>query len=104
MNMPAPMNEKTWYHYKTQLHKGVKRAADAHLQEAAEQVREMYAAMKIGILDADDVLDISVSFDGSWHKRGRTSHNGITTVIESFSGLIIDFVALSNYCKSCEMG
>ena len=55
-------------------------------------------------LGGDGQLDVSVSFDGSWHRRGRCSHTGIATVIEVFSGLILDFITLSNYCLACELG
>lgn len=60
--------------------------------------------MKLTEADAEGVLDITVSIDGSWQKRGRTSHNGIVTVIEIMTGLVIDYVALSNYCQLCESG
>lgn len=102
MGLPKPMNVKTWYFYKKRVHSGVKRAADKHLDEAAESIRTTYADMNIGIPDANGILDISISIDGTWHKRGRTSHNGVVCVIEIITGLIIDFVALSNFCRVCE--
>ena len=104
LNMPPPMHQKTWQFYQKTLYTGAHRAADSHLQEAAELVREMYAEMKIGEPTPDGQLDVSVSFDGSWHRRGRCSHTGIATVIEVFSGLILDFITLSNYCLACELG
>ena len=39
-----------------------------------------------------DFLDISVSVDDSWQKRGRTSHTGIVTVTDIMTGLVVDFV------------
>ncbi|KAH7940652.1 hypothetical protein HPB49_002751 [Dermacentor silvarum] len=33
-----------------------------------------------------------------------TSHIGVGTVIELFSGLMLDFVVLSNFCAGCESG
>lgn len=100
MGLPKPMNEKTWYDYKKRLHGRVKQAACRHLEDAAETVRSAYADMNRGIPDVNGILDISISIDGSWHKRGRTSHNGVC-VIEIITGLIVDFVALSNYCQVC---
>ncbi|KAK7473611.1 hypothetical protein BaRGS_00035158 [Batillaria attramentaria] len=88
--------------YSQRLHTGVKRAANRDLQDVAHVIRTTYADMNIGIPDANGVLDISISIDGSWHKRGRTSHNGVVCVIDLITGLIIDFVALSNYCQVCE--
>ena len=34
----------------------------------------------------------------------RQNHNGVVAVIEVFTGLVIDFIALSNYCRECETG
>eukprot|EP00112_Aurelia_sp_Birch-Aquarium-sp1_P018043 Seg4246.3 transcript_id=Seg4246.3/GoldUCD/mRNA.D3Y31 product="hypothetical protein" protein_id=Seg4246.3/GoldUCD/D3Y31 len=40
-----------------------------------EKIVEEY--WQIGIVaDDDEILDIDVSFDGSWQKRGHSSHNG----------------------------
>jgi len=44
-----------------------------------------------------------VSGDGTWKKRGPTSRFGVTTLAGKFSKKIIDTVAKSTYCKSCEV-
>src|ERR1043165_5850191 len=46
--------------------------------------------------DANGILDIEISFDGSWQKRGYISHNGVAAIIDGITGLVLDFVALSN--------
>ena len=70
MGLPAPVSESTWCDLKKRIHPVIKRAANIHLQEAAAHV---YADTNLGMPDRDGVLDISVSIDGSWQKRGRTS-------------------------------
>ena len=45
-----------------------------------------------------DVIDICVSYDGSWHKRGFSSKYGVGTIVEMETGLILDYEALSLYC------
>ena len=62
------MHLKTWQHYQKTLHTGAHRAADSHLQEAADLVRTIYAEMKIEEPTPNGHLDIFVSFDGSWHR------------------------------------
>ena len=47
------------------------------------------------------MLDIAVSFDGSWHRRGNSSHNDLGVVIKLLTGLPIDFQVLSNFCHQC---
>lgn len=51
----SPMNETYWYFMKEKLHAGTKRAADKHLQEAADQVCATYADMNIAVPDKNDV-------------------------------------------------
>ena len=53
--------------------------------------------------DIDGVLDIAVSFDGSWQKRGHSSHNGVASVIDLVTGFPVDFEVLSNYCNKCKI-
>ncbi|KAH9361619.1 hypothetical protein HPB48_001496 [Haemaphysalis longicornis] len=36
--------------------------------------------------------------------RGHSSHIGVGVVIELFTGLVLDFVVLSNFCAGCERG
>ena len=41
------------------------------------------AYQDIGVTpDKDGILDIAVSFDGSWQKRGFQSHTGMASVID----------------------
>lgn len=68
------------------------------LEEARAEVQKCY-----GMMDAEgSVLDITVSYDGTWQKRGFTSKYGIGCCIEVITGLVIDFEILSKYCKRCQ--
>ena len=59
--------------------------------------------------DGDDgnggagVVDITISFDGTWHKRGFTSNYGVGIVIDVSTGLVLDFEVLSKYCQACAL-
>ena len=60
--------------------------------------------------DGDDgnggagVVHITVSFDGTWHKRGVTSNYGVGIVTDVSTGLVLDFeVVLSKYCQACAL-
>lgn len=50
----------------------------------------------------DEVIDITVSYDGTWQKRGFTSKYGIGCCIEVLTGLVIDFELLSKFFNLCE--
>ena len=52
-------------------------------------------------------MDIVVSVNihsPTCQKRGHKSHNGCVTMIEHQTGLIVDYVALINYCHECQTG
>ena len=57
--MPQPMNEKTGYQFfkKKRVYGGARRAAEKHLQAAAEQVRAAYVDMNLGYPDDDGIFE-----------------------------------------------
>ncbi|GFX75719.1 uncharacterized protein TNCV_2082301 [Trichonephila clavipes] len=48
-----------------------------------------------------EIIDVSVSYDGTWQKRGHTSNLGLGIIIDILSGLVLDFEVLSKYCHNC---
>lgn len=50
-----------------------------------------------------EIIDIAVTYDGTWQKRGHTSHHGAFLVVDLLTGLILDYVVLSNYCQECTL-
>ncbi|XP_077511721.1 uncharacterized protein LOC144122078 [Amblyomma americanum] len=94
------LHTKTWQQYlKTKLTPSAVRAANKVTAECASSVRDLYAEMNLG-----NPGNIAVSYDGTWMTRGHSSHICVGTVIELFSGLVLDFVVLSNFCAACERG
>ena len=55
-------------------------------------------------MNEDSIMDITVSFDGTWSKRGFTANFGIGFVIAAKTGKVIDFVTLSKACEICKQG
>ena len=49
------------------------------------------------------LLDVTVSFDGSWQKRGHTSLYGFDAVVEVDTGLVLDYTVASKYCHTCAL-
>ena len=47
------------------------------------------------------MIDLTVSFDGSWLTCGHSSMYGVGCVIEVTTGLVLDLVVQSLYCHSC---
>ena len=70
------------------------------LDDAAKVVRKLYRD-RYPSLEEDSVIDLTVSFDGSWLTRGHSSMYGVGCVIEVTTGLVLDLVVQSLYCHSC---
>lgn len=48
--------------------------------------------------DEDGILDIHVSFDGSWLARGHKSHMGVGVVVKVMMGFVVNFEPHPHYC------
>ncbi|KAK7881448.1 hypothetical protein WMY93_029857 [Mugilogobius chulae] len=80
----------------------------ASLQRSREQIRQAYADIDPEVAqllseDEEAVINIGVSFDGTWHKRGFTFNYGIGVCIDILTGLVIDYEILSTYCHACAL-
>lgn len=89
------------------LSKGTYNKVVQHIHECTKLV---FDAMYLRVVEQEKkenekrerpLLDFKVSGDGSWKKRGFTSLYGVTTLIASFSGKVIDLVVKSSYCQPC---
>ncbi|GFV29195.1 uncharacterized protein TNCV_4602271 [Trichonephila clavipes] len=72
------------------------------LRISREHVRQtnLYSHPDLG---RNNIIDITVSYHGTWHKRGHTSLYGIGIVIDIITSLVVDFEVLSKYCHECSM-
>ncbi|KAH7932905.1 hypothetical protein HPB49_004677 [Dermacentor silvarum] len=64
--------------------------------ESAPAVKKVYK------MDTSFCRDITVSYNGTWHKRGHMSHIGVGAIIEYHTGVILDAIVLSSRTKSLE--
>ncbi|KFM59404.1 hypothetical protein X975_13527, partial [Stegodyphus mimosarum] len=96
------MDRKTFDKCVVQLVKESKSIKEKVFELSRKAVREQHEILypsKIG----EDIIDIGVSFDGTWHKRGHNSLYCIGCVIDILTGLVIDFVIISKYCHHCKI-
>ena len=93
------MHLKTFQRHNRKVHQVCQSVADTSLDTATEIIRGVYG----DLMDDTGVIDITVSYDGTWQKRGFTSHHGVGVAIEVQTGLVIDYEVLSNYCHACAL-
>ena len=94
------MHQKTYRKHDARVSSSFIRQADGCLVQSRQAVRHAYLETD-PLRDPDETLDIMVSFDGTWQKRGFTSLYGVGVVIDIMTGLIVDYHLLSKYCHAC---
>ncbi|RUS69872.1 hypothetical protein EGW08_022368 [Elysia chlorotica] len=100
LGMPS-MHEKTWRSHLTAIARQTDRIKNDILQQARDRVISYYRETEPDSFDADGVLNIGVSYDGTWAKRGFTSKLGAGAVIDTMTGLVLDFHVMSSHCQLC---
>ena len=95
LNMPKPITPKNFTNISNNLRDAAKVVAKCSMSTA---VNELRASQN---LHETDSVDIGVSVDGTWQRRGFTSLNGVVVVISIDSGKIIDIEPMSRYCREC---
>jgi len=72
---------------------------ERHNRVATEAVFSHYKDM--GVEPDDDILDVDVSYDATWQKRGHKSNVAAGFVVEADTGMVMDYAVTSKYCNKC---
>ena len=102
LNMPFSISKTTWYAHETVLLNAHKDVAKQILEENIKEAR-LNAMKDQGLDEKDETLDVEipVSFDGTWSKRGFTANHGVGFVISISTGKVLDYEVLSKVCYQC---
>jgi len=85
-----------FHKYKILIFAVAKAILDDHLKVFCALVIWNYYVNFLKIVpDKDGIIHIYVTFDGCWKTRGFCSVLGAGAMIEAYTGVILDFVALS---------
>ena len=76
-------------------------ATSSLLDDVVEVVRSTYSERELSTPTEERIIDLAVSFDGTWMTRGHKSKYGLGCIVEIETGLVLDFVIMSLYCLSC---
>ena len=102
MNMPHSPSLNIYHKNVKKIELGAMKCFENISERTHPAIREAHE--KVGVIpEKEGLLDIAVSFDGSWQKRGFFSHNGTASVIDLLTGYPIDFEVLSTYCSKCNI-
>ncbi|GFV48614.1 uncharacterized protein TNCV_5068991 [Trichonephila clavipes] len=99
LNMPT-MDRKTFAKCMHNLSVKNKEMKKKMLEMSRQAAREAHVKVDASLKN-QEIIDVSVSYDGTWKKRGHTSNLGLGIIIDILSGLVLDFEVLSKYCQNC---
>ena len=101
---PRTVNLDITKKYFAKHHKKIKSVVTSKNQnwklEVSKAIKAAYHDLDPTLTNSD-VIDIAVSYDGTWQKRGHQSHTGVGIAIDTLTGLVVDFEVLSSYCDIC---
>ena len=100
MSMGQALHHSTYNDISKEIHVAAVSAAKDVMALASDASRSAYLAVE----SETQCPVIAVSFDGSWQKRGHSSHNGVGAAIACDTGLVLDTEVISNYCIGCTKG
>lgn len=94
MNLPPPMTQNNYDKLVKTVEKAVHEVAEDSMKDAADELRGD---------SPQKFIDVDISGDGSWQRRGYSSFNGTFTTISLQTGKILDIEVMSRYCKACAL-
>ncbi|KAK3880998.1 hypothetical protein Pcinc_014547 [Petrolisthes cinctipes] len=83
------------------LYKRMDKQYPVRMKDVISAVFTHYESYDILPEQTTGLLDITVSYDGTWMTRGHSSHIGVGFVVEVDTGFIIDRKVISNFCQVC---
>jgi len=95
LNMPRPMTKMNYNKIVKTIEKAVTEVAKQTMSDSAAEIKEQSD-------NRDGPVDIGVSVDGSWQKRGYSSLNGNVAVIALDGGKVLDVEPMSRHCRQCK--
>ena len=96
LNMPHPMAINTYMKHSSVLHKNGIELANQVMLSADKELRQAHLS------DPGAAVDVDVSCDGTWQKRGHSSLYGVVLVIAAETGKVLDYEVKSRICISCQ--
>ncbi|XP_041472696.1 uncharacterized protein LOC121421961 [Lytechinus variegatus] len=102
LGLPPPVADHSFQTHLAHLSSKSTEVCEQQMSEAAQQLR-MSAMEEDSSIKEGDVVEVAVSFDGTWHRRGHRSNHGVASVISMDTGEVLDFEVLSKICKECEV-
>ncbi|KAE8742809.1 hypothetical protein FOCC_FOCC011667 [Frankliniella occidentalis] len=96
------LEHSAFYLHMHRLQEETKEIREKILEESRAAVHAAYIELD-STLEDQPLLELTISIDGSWHRRGHTSLYGFVAAIDVLTGLVVDFEILSKFCLMCSL-
>lgn len=96
MDMLPPVTQTAFSTHNQALGDASKMMALQNMLDASKHLHALHGE------DPDVVIDIAVTCDGTWSKRGFTATHGLVVIIAWESGQVIDYEILTKHCDTGE--
>ena len=95
MNTLPPVSPPCYSEYNQRILKASLAEAEASQKAAASQLHKLQGCLE------GEVIDVAVTCDGTWSKRGFTAIYGVVVVASWDNGKVLDTEVLTKYCAEC---
>ena len=97
LGLPPPLTYRTFSEYNSSLHQIVQ-------QSAIDSQLIVWAQLhSLPDTEPKDIVDVTVTCDGTWSRRGFTATYGVVVVMSWDSSQVLDAVVLSKRCNVCKL-
>ena len=100
LNMPPPLVKSTFSSHLKTLRNAIDTVTEDDMSRAARELRK-HVLEENRETDEGQPIDVTVSYDGMWSKRGFTANHGVGIIISMDTGEVLDRYTLSKVCGSC---
>lgn len=97
MDLPSPLAQNIYDTIVDNIYRAATTVCDVLLKNAVKEEKKRMCEEE----NLKENAELFVSGDGTWKKRGFTLF-GVSSVVGSYSGKILDFVVKSSFCRACE--
>ena len=103
IGMPPPSGQSSWNKHNQNLSNVLAVSLEEQLSIAGKNLCQWLNEEKCNANEDDDeIIDVAVSFDGTWHHRRFTPSHGVSIVMSVDTGEVLDAAVISKTCEICQ--
>ena len=95
MELLPPVSASNYLVHNSKIATASVEAASENMRAASVHLHHLFSVAP------SEILDVAVTCDGTWSKRGFTATYGVVVVISWLTGQVLDYEVLSKRCKVC---